>query len=149
MTANLAVLASDDGRSLQTILDACVAKTLDARVVFVVSNRRHARALDCAEMAGVPTLYHPLKWYIETGRTRQDYDAELARLVLQHKPDWVVLLGWKHILSRTFLEHFPDRVINLHSALPDQLSGTVSSTEAIAHAAEHKLLIETLRTLLS
>ncbi len=123
MTANLAVLASGNGSNLQAILDACTAKTLAARVVFVVSNRRDARALDRAEIAGVPTLYHPLKWYTETGRTREDYDADLAGHVLQYKPDWVILAGWMHVLSMAFLRHFPNRVINLHPALPGQFPG--------------------------
>lgn len=39
-----------------------------------------------------------------SGSTRDDYDRQVARLVLESKPDLVVLAGWMHILSPTFLE---------------------------------------------
>jgi len=120
----LVVLASGDGSNLQAILDACANGHLKAQVVFVVCNRKTARAIDRAERMGVPVLYHPLKWYLDTGRTRLDYDADLAEQVAKYAPDLIVLAGWMHILSMAFLGRFPDKVINLHPALPGQFPGT-------------------------
>ena len=120
----LVVLASGDGSNLQAILDACANGQLAAQVVLVVCNRKTARAIDRAERMGVPVLYHPLKWYIDTGRTRVDYDADLAEQVAKYAPDLIVLAGWMHILSMAFLEKFPNKVINLHPALPGQFPGT-------------------------
>jgi len=122
--ADLVVLASGDGSNLQAILDACADGRLAAQVVFVVCNRKTARAIDRAERMGVPVLYHPLKWYLDTGRTRIDYDADLAEQVAKYAPDWIVLAGWMHILSMAFLSKFPDKVINLHPALPGEFPGT-------------------------
>ncbi|MHB8625310.1 MAG: phosphoribosylglycinamide formyltransferase [Aggregatilineales bacterium] len=122
--AALVVLASGDGSNLQAILDACAARTLPARVACVVCNRKAARAIDRAETAGVPVLYHPLKWYTDTGRTRVEYDADLAAQITEYAPDWIVLAGWMHVLSMAFLGRFPGKVINLHPALPGQFPGT-------------------------
>jgi phosphoribosylglycinamide formyltransferase-1 len=36
----------------------------------------------------------------------------------------VILAGWMRILTSTFLSLFPDRVINLHPALPGMFPGT-------------------------
>jgi len=36
----------------------------------------------------------------------------------------VVLAGWMRILSSLFLSSFPNRVVNLHPALPDTFPGT-------------------------
>ncbi len=130
--AALAVLASGEGSNLQVILDACANGTLPARVAIVVCNRKAARAIDRAEEAGVPVLYHPLKWYLDTDRTRAEYDAALAEQIAAYKPDWIVLAGWMHVLSSAFLSRFPGRVINLHPALPGQFPGT----DAIARAHE-------------
>ena len=47
-------------------------------------------------------------------------------------PDLVVLAGWMHLLSSSFLARFPKRVINLHPALPGQFPGS----DAIADAWE-------------
>ncbi|HXF61315.1 MAG TPA: phosphoribosylglycinamide formyltransferase [Caldilineaceae bacterium] len=132
MTARLAVLISGNGTNLQAILDAIRARALDAQVVLVVSNRKNAYGLERAAKAGVPSRVHALKPYRDAGRSREEYDADLAELVREAKPDWVVLAGWMHILSDAFLRHFPYRVVNLHPALPGQFPGAHAIAEALA-----------------
>ena len=127
---SLAVFVSGHGSNLQAILDACAAGKLPARVAVVVSNRREAYALERARRAGVPTLYHPLKPYTANGRSRAEYDADLANLLQPYAPAWVVLAGWMHVLGSAFLRHYRGRVVNLHPALPGQFPGV----EAIARA---------------
>lgn len=132
MTARLAVLISGNGSNLQAILDAVRMRLLDAEVVCVVSNRRDAFGLERARKAGVPAHYHALKPYTDAGRSREEYDADLARIVGQARPDFVVLAGWMHILSDAFLRHFPYRVVNLHPALPGQFPGAHAIDDALA-----------------
>lgn len=124
MAARLVVLISGSGTNLQAILDAIAAGDLDAKVALVVSNRKAAYGLTRAEQANIPTLYFPLKPYTDSGRTREAYDRDLAEQVLCCKPDLIVLAGWMHVLSRAFLDCFPERVINLHPALPGMFPGT-------------------------
>jgi len=110
---------------------------------LVLSNRKAAYGLTRAVQANPPisTAYLALQPYLKqnTTKTREDYDAELARIVLRSKPDLVVLAGWMHILSESFLELLDGRkqledeadltltkaipVINLHPALPGQFDG--------------------------
>lgn len=130
--ARLVVMISGFGSNLQAILDACAAGQLAAEVVLVVSNRKEAYGLKRAERAGVPTLYFPFKPYRDQGRSREDYDRDLAERIAPYRPDLIVLAGWMHILSPTFLDRFPGRVINLHPALPGQFPGK----EAIRRAFE-------------
>lgn len=132
MTARLVVLISGNGSNLQAILDAIRLRVLDAQVVLVVSNRQAAYGLERAAQAGVPTRYHPLKPYRDAGRSREEYDADLAQIVAEAAPDWVVLAGWMHILSNAFLRRFPYRVVNLHPALPGQFPGAHAIEEAFA-----------------
>lgn len=124
------MLVSGSGSNLQAILDACAAGTLPAEVVAVFSNRRDAYGLVRAEQAGVPARYAPFKPYRDSGRSRADYDRDLAEAVAAFEPDLVILAGWMHILSAAFLDRFPGRVLNLHPALP----GTFAGTHAIERA---------------
>ncbi|HLV36562.1 MAG TPA: phosphoribosylglycinamide formyltransferase [Spirillospora sp.] len=124
MTARLVVMISGSGTNLQAITDAIAAGTLDAEIVLVVSNRKAAYGLVRAEQAGIPTLYYPLKPYNDAGRSREQYDADLAAQIAPYDPDLIVLAGWMHILSPAFLDHFAGRVINLHPALPGAFAGT-------------------------
>lgn len=124
MSQRLAVLISGSGTNLQAIIDAIASRQLDAQIAEVVSNRRDAYGLVRAERAGIPTLYFPLRPYTDAGRSREQYDADLATQVAAYAPDLVVLAGWMHVLSPAFLDHFPGRVLNLHPALPGQFAGT-------------------------
>src|SRR5829696_1699156 len=121
MSARLVVLISGSGTNLQAIIDAIAAKTLDAEIMLVVSNRKAAYGLVRAEEAAIPTIYFPLKPYAELGR--DTYDRDLADQIKRHTPDLVVLAGWMHVLSTEFLKAFPHQVINLHPALPGQFAG--------------------------
>jgi formyltetrahydrofolate-dependent phosphoribosylglycinamide formyltransferase len=127
----LVVLASGEGSNLQAILDAIAAGTLDAEVIAVVANRKDARALARAEAAEISTFYVPLKPYKDAGRTREDYDRDLADLVGRLDPDWIVLAGWMHLFTPAFLDRFPGRVINLHPALPGAFPGKDGIGEAV------------------
>ena len=154
MTGRLVVMASGAGTNLGAILDAIAEGRLDAEVAAVIINRRGAGARLRAERAGVPVHYRPLAPYREQARPtagsghmaetaseefgwdrtadRRRYDADLAELAAGAEPDLVVLAGWMHLLSSSFLERFPNRVINLHPALPGRFPGA----DAIADAWE-------------
>jgi formyltetrahydrofolate-dependent phosphoribosylglycinamide formyltransferase len=116
----LVVLVSGSGSNLQAVIDACASDRLQAEVVAVVSNRPDVFALQRADAAGVPAVHvgvHP-------GEDRSDFDARLADVVAGFDPDLVVLAGWMRILTMSFLGWFPQRVVNLHPALPGELPGT-------------------------
>ncbi|MGA9278379.1 phosphoribosylglycinamide formyltransferase [Ilumatobacter sp.] len=122
MPSRLVVLASGSGSNLQAVLDHGVGHgngSIDASVIGVVSNRIDAYALVRADEADIDTELVTLL----DGEDRRDYDTRLAGAVASFEPDWVVLAGWMRLLTTNFLDHFPDRVINLHPALPRQLPG--------------------------
>lgn len=57
---------------------------------------------------------------------RQEYDEDLATLLLADKPDLVVCAGFMHVLSEQFLNPLAEArlpIVNLHPALPGQFSG--------------------------
>ncbi len=117
---NLVVLISGHGTNLQAILDACASGELHAQVQAVISDQREAYGLERARRANIPALVRPkIK-----GQERREYDAELAQVVASYAPDWIVLAGWMRLLTTAFLERFPNRVINIHPALPGEFPGT-------------------------
>lgn len=119
----LVVLISGSGSNLQAIIDAIGAGVLQAEIRAVISNRADAFGLIRAATAGIPTQVHAFKPYRDAGRSRADYDGDLADQVAAHAPDWVILAGWMLILSDAFIQRFPGRIVNLHPALPGQFPG--------------------------
>src|SRR6266540_1715692 len=118
--SRLVVLISGNGSNLQAILDACASGELSASVVSVISNKAGAYGLIRARNAGVEAIHFPK----EDDESRRDYDARLANYVTTKLPNYIILAGWMRILTSTFLDHFPHRVINLHPALPGIFPGT-------------------------
>ncbi len=136
--ARLVVLISGNGSNLQAMIDAIHIETLKAEISAVISNKRDAYGLERARNARIPVVEIPKM----KEQTREEYDAHLAQIIQQYAPDWVVLAGWMRILSMHFLRHFPNRVVNLHPALP----GTFPGTHAIERAYEAFLLGEIQET---
>lgn len=133
------VLVSGNGSNLQAVIDAVAAGQLSLNLIRVLSNRKDAYGLERAHKVNVPTHYHNLVKYKKQHpatpegiqAAREEYDAELARLILADKPELVVCLGFMHILSPPFLEPLEQakvRIINLHPALPGAFNGVVSET---------------------
>jgi phosphoribosylglycinamide formyltransferase 1 len=125
--AQLVVLVSGNGSNLQAILDAIGTGKLDARVAAVISNKPEAYGLERARLAGIPAV---VKVKSKT-QTREAYDGELADLVESYSPHWVILAGWMRILTMAFLGKFPNRVINLHPALPGTFPGVGAIERAL------------------
>ena len=133
MTARLAVLASGAGSNLQAILDACASGALDATVVCVLSDNANAGALARAEAAGVGSvLVHARPASTAGSLDRRAWDESLADSVAESTPDFVVLAGFMRLLSGSFLDRFPHRVINLHPARPGELPGRNAIERAFA-----------------
>jgi phosphoribosylglycinamide formyltransferase-1 len=106
----IGVLVSGEGTNLQALIDDGLP------IVAVASNVQGARALARAERAGVAYAVFPLDEY----SSREERDAAMADWLRQQGVELVVCAGYMHLLRKTFLDRFPRRIINTHSApLPD------------------------------
>jgi phosphoribosylglycinamide formyltransferase-1 len=119
------VLVSGSGSNLQSLIDEVHGRGA-AEIVLVVSSKADVPALARAERAGIPTAVVAL-----AGRAREERDAELAGVVAGAEPGLVVLAGWMSILTGTFLDAFPDRVINLHPSLLPAFPGLHAIRQAL------------------
>ncbi len=122
----VAVLVSGSGTNLQALLDAQRAKTLGAKVAVVISNKPGVGALDRAAQAGVPTVVISHKDY----GSREAFDTALAAAVRAWSADLVVLAGFMRLLTPTFLNEFPGRVINIHPSLLPAFPGVDAQAQA-------------------
>jgi phosphoribosylglycinamide formyltransferase-1 len=132
----IGVLASGDGSNLQALIDAGLA------IAGVASNKPGVRALERAEAAGIATGVFRLEDYSD----RAERDGAMATWLQQHGVDLVVLAGYMHLLTRSFLDRFPDRIVNVHpSLLPafpglraveEQLAARVTESGATVHLVD-------------
>ena len=124
------VLASGNGSNFQALVDAAASGVLGGAVVGLVTDRRRAGAVRRADAAGIPSIVVERNG----GEDRPTYDGRLAALVADLRPDVIVLAGWMRLLSMAFIGRFPDRIVNLHPALPGEFPGTNAIERALEAA---------------
>jgi phosphoribosylglycinamide formyltransferase-1 len=115
----LAVLASHEGSTLQALIDACAARTLNAEVVLVVSNNSKAGALRRAAAANIDTRHISAI----THGGEDGANQAIANALAETKVDWVLLLGYMKKMGEAILGRFSGRIINTHPALLPNFGG--------------------------
>lgn len=128
MTLKLAVLISGRGTNLAAILAAIERGACDARVALVVSDRAEASGLELARARAIETAVVPMRAHVD----RPTWNRALADTVARAQPELVVLAGFMRVLGPAFLEHFPQRIINVHPALLPLFPGTAGPANALA-----------------
>lgn len=129
----IGVLVSGEGSNLQALIDDGLP------IACVASNNAGARALARADEAGIPTAVFELGDHA----SRDERDAAMADWLQAHEVDLVICAGYMHLLRPTFLDRFPGRIVNTHSAplpefpgahpLEDVLAAGVAETAATVH----------------
>jgi phosphoribosylglycinamide formyltransferase 1 len=127
----VAVLASGVGTNLQALLDTVHGRD-GIEIVAVASDKRDAPALRRAGAAGVEAGSFPLDRYAE----RRERDRAMADWLAQREVELVVLAGYMHLLSASFLSRFSGRVINVHPALLPAFPGLHAVEQALAYGVK-------------
>jgi phosphoribosylglycinamide formyltransferase-1 len=125
----LGVLISGRGSNLQAIIDAIDAGRLRAIVALVISNIADAAGLDRARAAGIATLVIPHG----ESPTRADYDRRLIAALREQAVDLVCLAGFMRLLGPTFVDAFPNRILNIHPSLLPAFPGLDAQHQAFEH----------------
>ena len=123
----LGVLISGRGSNLQAIFDAIEDGSLNATVALVFSNRRKAKGLELARRRGVPNAVLSHRAFED----REQYDAEVVKVLREHRVDVVCLAGFMRIVSPVLLNAFPDRVVNIHPSLLPAFKGLDAPCQAL------------------
>ncbi|NUT57181.1 MAG: phosphoribosylglycinamide formyltransferase [Thermoleophilia bacterium] len=122
----IGVLVSGEGSNLQALLDVGLP------VSAVASNRDGVRALERAAAAGVPAAAFPLDVFDH----REQRDATMANWLQEQGVRLVVCAGYMQLLTPTFLERFPERIVNVHPSLLPDFPGARAIDDALAAGVE-------------
>ena len=134
----LVILVSGNGTNLQCVIDAVESNLIDAKIAAIICNKKNAYAIDRGKRHNILTIYAP---YIKDNITRLDYDNNLSKIVFNLHPDLIILAGWMHILSATFISKF-NNIINLHPALYGEFPGK-NAIENAYNAFQHNQITHT------
>ena len=107
------MLISGTGSNMLALLDSCARGDIEGEVVTVLSDQPEAAGLAKAAARGVAVQALPF----EPGESRHDHDRRLRRAIEDSGAELVVLAGYMRILDDQFVQHFADRMLNIHPSL--------------------------------
>jgi len=119
----IVVLISGRGSNLRAIADAA----LPCRIAAVISNRPDAAGLAYAQSRGIPTAVVDHAGFA----SRDAFDQALVQAIDAHAPVLVVLAGFMRILSPAFVDHYAQRLINIHPSLLPAFPGLHTHQRAL------------------
>ena len=102
-----------------------------AQIALVLSNVEGAPGLDAARRHGLPVVVQASK-----GVPREQHDARMIDHLRSARVDWVVLAGYMRVLTPTFIEAFPNRILNIHPSLLPAFPGLHPQRQALAAGVE-------------
>lgn len=116
----LAVLVSGGGTNLQSIIDSIAdGRITNAEIKVVISNNKNAYALERAAKAGIPAKALSPKDFTD----REAFNEALLQALIDSEADLVVLAGCLVVIPPKIVEHFKNRIINIHPSLIPSFCG--------------------------
>ena len=115
----IGVLASHEGTTLQSIIDACAQGRINGRVVAAISNNSESGALRRAAAAGIE-IFHLSSVTHSSG---DSLDAAICVALERARADVIFLAGYMKRLGPRTLAAFPGRILNTHPALLPKFGG--------------------------
>ena len=115
----LGVLISGRGSNLQALIDATADPAFPAEIAVVISNIADVQGLQRAADAGIETCVIDHKAH--DGRAA--FEATLTETLEAHGVRLVCLAGFMRLLTKGFVDHWRDRIINIHPSLLPAFKG--------------------------
>ncbi len=127
----LGILLSGRGSNFEAIASHIDQGELAAEIAVVISNVASAPGLERARQRGFKAVFLPSK-----GVTREEFDAQVVKILREHRVDLVCLAGFMRLLSPVLVQAFPHRILNIHPALLPAFPGLDAQRQAWEHGVK-------------
>ncbi len=109
---SIIIFATKESHAIGDILIRHEAGELDADIKAVIANHNTLKGL--VERFDIP-FFH----ITANGKSREEHEEEVKRVIDRYRFDYIVLAKYMRILTSDFVSHYRDKIINIHhSFLP-------------------------------
>ena len=122
-----AILISGRGSNMQALAAAARAADYPAEIVLVISNRPDAAGLQWAKANGLATLVIDHKAHA----SRAAFEGALQQALDAANVELIALAGFMRLMTPDFVEHWRDRMINIHPSLLPSFRGLHTHERAL------------------
>lgn len=124
---SIAVLASGNGSNLQALIDFSKRPTSSYAIKTVIVNTKFSKALERADKACINNHLIDHNDF----PSKSAFEKKILSILLEEEIELIVLAGFMRVLSRNFLRHFENRIINLHPSLLPKHPGLDAINKAL------------------
>lgn len=114
-----AVFASGSGTNFEELLKHVEDGSLPLSIECLVVDRENAYARERARRHGVEEYWFDPKKFKNKGA----YETAILKLLDEKKVDLIILSGYMRFIGEVLLNHYPERIINIHPAYLPEFPG--------------------------
>jgi phosphoribosylglycinamide formyltransferase 1 len=119
----VAILISGRGSNMRVLVE----QANGYKVALVASNKLNAAGLEWARARRLQS------WALESkGLAKEEFDRALSARLEEHGVGTIALAGFMRILSPWFVDHWRERIVNIHPSLLPKYRGLDTHSRAIA-----------------
>ncbi len=128
----IAIFASGSGSNFEAIVKASATDDSAYQVVGLVCDKPDAYVLQRSQRLGIPAHVVRPKQY----PNREAYEHELVRHLTAWDIDFIVLAGYKRLITPVLLTAYDNRILNVHPSLLPAFPGMHAVEQALAYGAK-------------
>ena len=128
MKPRIAILISGGGSNMISLVNAIKYNKINALPAIVISNNSNAAGLDKAADLDIPTRYIDHRKF---SGNREAFEKRLNNLLQDEKIDIICLAGFMRILTKSFIDQWNNKILNIHPSLLPKYKGLNTHQRAI------------------
>ena len=128
MKPRIAILISGGGSNMISLIKAIKSNEINALPAIVISNNSNAAGLTKAAELNIPTRYIDHQKF--SGNI-EAFEKCLHNLLQYEKIDIICLAGFMRILTKSFIDQWNNKILNIHPSLLPKYKGLNTHQRAI------------------
>lgn len=129
----LLALASGRGSNFLSLIKAIESKEIsNAKFIGLITDRENTGAEEYAKQYNIPVKVIPFHKF----SNKSEFDKKLLETAKEFAPDLILCAGFMRILSKEFIETFPDKIMNIHPALLPSFPGLHAQRQALEYGVK-------------
>lgn len=131
-TCNIAVFASGRGTNFSAIIKAVKKGIIKANLSLLVCDNPDAGVINRAKRAGIKIVL------VKRGdfSAKKDFEIKIIQCLEEEKIGLIVLAGFMRILGQDIINHYKNRIINIHPALLPSFKGAQAIKDAFDYGVK-------------
>ncbi|MFD1417249.1 phosphoribosylglycinamide formyltransferase [Companilactobacillus keshanensis] len=115
----VAVFASGNGTNFEALADDKKLNENGLEIVLLVCDKPKAAVIKKAELRNIPIFINKLSDY----KTRSEYEQAIVDHLKSLNLEYILLAGYMRVVTKTLLDVYPGKIINIHPSYLPKFSG--------------------------